>query len=563
MSQALYRTWRPTSWEEVVGQEHIVQTLKNAVATNRVGQAYLFAGPRGTGKTTSARLLAKAVNCLAEDLTKRPCNACENCLAINQGRFLDLIEIDAASNTSVDDIRELRDKINFSPSQGRYKVYIIDEVHMLSTSAFNALLKTLEEPPSHVIFILATTEIHKIPATVLSRCQRHEFRRIPVQTIVGKLKEMCKQENIAIEDDALSLIARQATGSMRDAISLVDQLSSLERNITLSTAQDILGTATSQSVIDLVQAILDQASGEGLEIIHKALDAGADPRQYARQVVEYLRTLLVIKLNGSKDLEILPEVRSLMNKHAKKFETVQLIDGINTFSDAATDLKANWHPGLGLELAFASAISREEDHAIPSTVQTAPVDAQTAKVKAHVASAEPKQGRTEALEPVPQVGAEAAINKAKAAAKPAANAEKPANQAVKETAPAASGSPFTLENVRSSWDQIKRAVRSEDPVTGALLNSSRLIHAENNTITINFSSDLLRDKMMEEKSLRLVRKVLVKFYAREILIACTVGSQATDESGEVGFTPDGLVDMTVRQLGGKVRKVELRKNEKE
>jgi DNA polymerase III, subunits gamma and tau len=307
MSQALYRTWRPSSWEEVVGQEHIVQTLKNAIAANKVGQAYLFAGPRGTGKTTSARLLAKAVNCLAEDAAQRPCNACENCLAINQGRFLDLIEIDAASNTSVDDIRELRDKINFSPSQGRFKVYIIDEVHMLSTSAFNALLKTLEEPPSHVIFVLATTEIHKIPATVLSRCQRHEFRRIPVQTILEKLKLICAQENISIDEEALSLIARQSTGSMRDAISLVDQLSSLNNRITLATAQDILGTATSQSVIDLVQAIQDNASGKGLEIIHKALDAGADSRQFARQVVEYLRSLLVIKLNGGKDLEILPE----------------------------------------------------------------------------------------------------------------------------------------------------------------------------------------------------------------------------------------------------------------
>src|SRR5665811_529517 len=196
MSQALYRSWRPALWEEVVGQEPIVTTLKNAIATNKVGHAYLFAGPRGTGKTTSARLLAKAVNCLEEDLSKRPCNHCTNCLAVNEGRFMDLIEIDAASNTSVDDIRDLREKINFSPSQGRMKVYIIDEVHMLSSSAFNALLKTLEEPPSHVIFILATTEIHKIPATVLSRCQRYEFRRIPVPIIIEKLKVLCKQEKI-------------------------------------------------------------------------------------------------------------------------------------------------------------------------------------------------------------------------------------------------------------------------------------------------------------------------------------------------------------------------------
>src|SRR5512135_2041603 len=209
MSQALYRKYRPKDWNEVVGQDPIVQTLRNAIAADRVAHAYLFAGSRGTGKTTLARLLAKAVNCLNPDPTKRPDNECENCKAVNENRFMDLIEIDAASNTSVDDVRDLRDKINFSPSQGKYKIYIIDEVHMLSNQAFNALLKTLEEPPSHAIFILATTEVHKIPATVLSRCQRHEFRRIPVATIAAFLQEKCAAEGLRVEPEALDLICRQ------------------------------------------------------------------------------------------------------------------------------------------------------------------------------------------------------------------------------------------------------------------------------------------------------------------------------------------------------------------
>src|SRR3970282_1478008 len=196
MTQVLYRQWRPQSWEQVVGQDHVVQTLRNAVKAERLAHAYLFAGPRGTGKTTTARLLAKALNCLAEAPTERPCNACAHCQSLNDGRFLDLIEIDAASNTSVEDVRDLRDKINFRPNQGRCKVYLIDEVHMLSTAAFNALLKTLEEPPPHAVFILATTEVHKIPATVLSRCQRHEFRRIPVNDIVLFLERIAGEEKI-------------------------------------------------------------------------------------------------------------------------------------------------------------------------------------------------------------------------------------------------------------------------------------------------------------------------------------------------------------------------------
>ncbi|HOR77465.1 MAG TPA: DNA polymerase III subunit gamma/tau [Anaerolineaceae bacterium] len=531
MSQALYRIWRPASWEEVVGQDHIIQTLKNAVAADKVSQAYLFAGPRGTGKTTTARLLAKAVNCLDPDLSKRPCNACENCIAVNEGRFLDLIEIDAASNTSVDDIRELRDNINFSPSQGRYKVYIIDEVHMLSTSAFNALLKTLEEPPSHVIFVLATTEIHKIPATVLSRCQRHEFRRIPVQTIIEKLKLLCAQEHIEIEDEALSLVARQATGSLRDAISLIDQLSSIGKVITLETAQNILGTATSQAVLDLGQAIQDHDSARGLEVIHTALDAGTDPRQFARQVVDYLRTLLVIKLNGSKDLELLPEVRSLMEAHAQNFSTEQLIATINQFNAAATDLKANWHPGLGLELAFAASLTAPAEQ--PKTFIAEPISHPVSSTSRH-----PEKTGTDAG--TPKVSSPKESSESVSAPQPA-----PVTSAQVD---------FNLDNLQERWDQIKREVRQMDQVAGALLNSSRIVSANDALLTLGFSSDLLREKMMSEKMLRSVRKVLSKYFLQVITINSIVFSKSETGSDAADVIPNGLVDMTLRELGGRVRK---------
>src|SRR5512135_3501643 len=337
MSQALYRKWRPRLWDQVVGQEHVVRTLQNAIRSEKVGHAYLFAGPRGTGKTTTARLLAKAVNCLDPQVENRPCDKCEHCQAVNDGRFLDLIEIDAASNTSVDDVRDLRDKINYSPTQGRYKVYIIDEVHMLSTAAFNALLKTLEEPPPHAIFILATTEMHKIPATVLSRCQRHEFRRVPVDDIVMQLERIAKSEKLTAEPEALTLIARQSAGGMRDAISLLDQMASTGKEITLGLTQTVLGTATNQTVIALVEAVQEHAPAAGMDALHTALDAGTDPRLLARQVVDYLRALLLIQMGNSSRIDLAADTRQQAEKHARAFAPVDVLRMIKSFNAAAVD----------------------------------------------------------------------------------------------------------------------------------------------------------------------------------------------------------------------------------
>ncbi len=348
MTQALYNKWRPQKWDEVIGQQHVVQTLRNAVSGDRVAHAYLFAGPRGTGKTTAARLLAKAVNCLETDPVKRPCNECAHCKAVNEGRFLDLIEIDAASNTSVEDVRDLRDKINFSPNQGTYKVYIIDEVHMLSTAAFNALLKTLEEPPAHAIFILATTEMHKIPATVLSRCQRHEFRRVPVDDIVGQLKHIAETEKLTVEAEALTLIARQSAGGMRDAISLLDQMASTGKEITLGLTQTVLGTATSQTVLALVDALQNKEPADGMNAIHASLDAGTDARLLARQVVDYLRAVLLIQMGNISQVDLAAETRSRASVHARAIPQLEVLRMIKAFNLAATDLRGGWQPSLPL-----------------------------------------------------------------------------------------------------------------------------------------------------------------------------------------------------------------------
>ncbi|NBD35567.1 MAG: DNA polymerase III subunit gamma/tau, partial [Chloroflexi bacterium] len=297
MAQALYRKWRPQTFDDVVGQEHIVRTLRHALHTGRVHHAYLLAGPRGTGKTTTARLIAKAVNCLDPDIENRPCNQCEICQAIVNQQLMDLVEIDAASNTGVDNIRDLLEKVGFHPARARYKVYVIDEVHMLSTASFNALLKTLEEPPEHVIFVLATTEPHKILPTVLSRCQRFEFRRIPLREIVARLERIAEEESVEVSPEALDLIARAATGSMRDAISLFDQMAA-DGIVTAEYVRTMLGAERRDVVQSLVQAWLDGDLDKGLQIVNRAIDGGADPRQLAGQTADFLRGLLLMRLGA-------------------------------------------------------------------------------------------------------------------------------------------------------------------------------------------------------------------------------------------------------------------------
>jgi DNA polymerase-3 subunit gamma/tau len=552
MSQALYRKWRPHLWEGVIGQEHIVRTLQNAIRTGRVGHAYLFAGPRGTGKTTSARLLAKAVNCLAEDITQRPCDQCAHCKSVNEGRFLDLIEIDAASNTSVDDVRELRDTINFSPSQGQFKVYIIDEVHMLSTAAFNALLKTLEEPPPHAIFILATTEIHKIPATVLSRCQRHEFRRIPVPEIVKYLREMCQPENIVVAEDALVLIARQSTGSMRDAISLLDQLASTGEQITLATAQAVLGTATSQAVVTLIDAILNQNAGGGLDCIHTALDGGTDPRQFARQVVEYLRGLLLIHMGSSDQVDVTSDLRQQMTAQATRFELTTLLECLRLFNTAASETRGGWQPGLLLELALAEAVTPRAQ--LAPAVAAQPTRQVTAAplhstVPPQPAPSNPASTPTQApvTHPAAPIQPES---------KPAAVTPQP--KPVTPAAPPATAkanlvdSKVDMPTIQQNWPKIKHIAKGLKINLHGLLNSCSLVAIKDGALVIGFSSDVLKQKMEAEDNLRLARQAIQKVLGLDMPVMCVVLGNKTGSGGpDLDIDGDGIVG-TALNMGGQI-----------
>jgi DNA polymerase-3 subunit gamma/tau len=512
MTQALYRKWRPQSWDEIVGQQHVVQTLKNAVAGERVAHAYLFSGPRGTGKTTAARLLAKAVNCLDPDLAKRPCNQCDHCKAVNESRFLDLIEIDAASQTGVEDVRDLRDKINFTPNQGKYKIYIIDEVHMFSNSAFNALLKTLEEPPPHAIFILATTEIHKIPPTVLSRCQRHEFRRVPVDEIVAQLAHIVKAEKLKAEPEALTLIARQATGSLRDAISLLDQLASTGQDITLGLTQTVLGTATSQTVLDLVGAVLDRDPAAGLDAVHASLDSGTDPRVLARQVVDYLRALMLIQMGNASQLDLASDTRARAEKHAAAFSSADVLRMVKIFNAAAAEQRGNWQPALPLELALAESIET------PAAVSSAPTTpAKKAPSAVLFQEANPRD-----------------VKAAKPSAKPA-----------KEAAPAA-GTGVTLEQVAKAWKQISAAIKSNMSL-GALLNSCKVLELKNNTLTLGFSSDILRTKADTPEQIEAIRNAIAEVLNAKLSVKCVVSN--AKHSAPADVKADGMVAAALRKGG--------------
>ncbi len=360
--QALYLKWRPTTFDDMVGQEHITRTLRNSLKTGRIRHAYLFSGPRGTGKTTSARLLAKAINCRDENPDNRPCNVCAACVAVNEGRYLDLIEIDAASHTGVDDVRDLRDKIAFSPGEGQYKVYIIDEVHRFSGSAFDALLKTLEEPPDHAIFILATTEIDKVPPTIKSRCLPFEFRLFTMYEVADRLQKIADSEALQIERAALEIIARNGRGSMRDSVSLLDQIvSDPEEVITVDLVQRILGTASIGAVKDLVEAVIHQDTAGGLHVINHALDSGSDPRQFAEQIVEHLRAVLLTQTASVDLVEASDEDRAAYIEQAESIERGRLLKTIRAFNEAVNQGRSGWQPQLGLELALLESLKIEEE----------------------------------------------------------------------------------------------------------------------------------------------------------------------------------------------------------
>ena len=370
--QALYRKWRPGTFEDVQGQDHIVRTLKNQLRSGRVGHAYLFCGSRGTGKTSVAKIFARAVNC-ENPADGEPCNECAMCRAAIGQRSMNVIEIDAASNNGVDNIRQIREEVAFSPAEGRYKVYIIDEVHMLSTGAFNALLKTLEEPPSYVIFILATTEAHRIPATILSRCQRYDFHRIPSHVIAGRLSQLCQAEGIDADQNALSYIARKAEGSMRDALSIMDQCVSLYMGEKLSYEKllDILGIVDMSVFSRLFRSVTEADAKEALAVIDEALKRGRDLSQFTEDFTMYLRNLMMIR-SDSEELAgayVSPEQMATLREDTEYADMDTIMRFIRIFSELSGSMRYSSQKRIILEMAVVKLCRPAMERDLSSLIQ--------------------------------------------------------------------------------------------------------------------------------------------------------------------------------------------------
>jgi DNA polymerase-3 subunit gamma/tau len=536
-TQALYRKWRSRTFDEVIGQEHVTRTLQNALATDRVAHAYLFTGPRGTGKTTTARLLAKAVNCLGEGDTK-PCGVCSICRAVDEGRLLDMIEIDAASNRGIDEIRDLREKVGFRPGEARVKFYIIDEVHMLTDPAFNALLKTLEEPPPHVIFVLATTEPHKIPATIVSRCQRFDFRRIPLSEINRWLAHIAEAEGLKVEPAALEYIARQGGGSMRDAISLLDQLTAYGSDtITLTQVQTVLGAVASQVVIELADSLIDGDLARGLDVINRVVGDGTEPRQFTREFVEYLRGLLLLKMGDGSSLlraSVPDETLVRMEEQVTRLSPRTLLRATRLFNAAALEMKAGFLPQLPLELAFVEAVMDE------SVAESPTVPARVPTQKQSLPPAVPSQSSTPASPSSPS---------------PSPTSGPEAKTPPPVQSPPASSSPtttvdFSLDAVNDNWQNILVQLRQTNKMVEALIRSVRLVAVEGNSVIVEAPSDLLKGRIEQTGSKSQVEQSISQVMGASVRLRCVLKGEYQSHTPPAGRTREAESSPSSRSASG-------------
>jgi DNA polymerase-3 subunit gamma/tau len=511
-SKVFYRKWRPQTLAEVVGQEHITRMLRNALESGRVAHAYLFCGPRGTGKTSTGRILAKAINCINNGKGE-PCNACEMCRAITQGSALDVIEIDAASNRGIDDIRELRERVKFSPNSARYKVYIIDEVHMLTTDASNALLKTLEEPPAHAIFVLATTEPHKLLPTILSRCQRFDFRRLSHSAVVSKLMHICQEEGISIEPQGLGLIAKGVSGSLRDAENLLQQLVVYYGDkIDVRQVEDMLGVTTDFRIRELIEHIVNGDLTAGLATINSVVGDGLDLLQFNRGLVEYLRNMLLAKSGAEASVDLAVEDLAQVKTLAGKVSVEDIVKALKLFGQI--DLRSKDYTSLPLELALVECIlSREKG--IASAAAERDTSCEGEKISVQSTAVAPKA--------------------------------EPVEKEVSSTAPQPE-----VERVISQWSEFVdtlRGVGSGGNLDAFLRSACEPVAVEGDTLVLAFYYSFHKEKIEDPKYCRMVERKLSEKFGSPSKVRCILRPKAKQQA-TVGHLVKAALEM-----GGRITSV--------
>lgn len=507
MHKALYRTYRPQTFEDMVGQRHIIKTLKNQIKNDNVGHAYLFTGTRGTGKTSTAKIFARAVNCINPN-DQEPCNKCEVCESILNDNTMDTIEIDAASNNSVDDIRELRESVKYSPTNCKYKVYIIDEVHMLSQGAFNALLKMLEEPPSYVIFILATTEPHKIPATILSRCQRFDFKRVTINEMVKRMKDICTGENMEVEERALNLIASNSQGALRDALSILDQCMSFgEDKITYDDVVELMGTVNIEQLFDLSQYIIDQDIKKSLQSLNEFISWGKDIRNLINDLISHFRNIMVRKV--SKDIDdILSLPEDTLERISKQSEGVDinsLIRILNVLSETQDSIKSSSNQRVMVEVAImkiAQPIFDDSKEALLDRIENLEkiIESGNIKIASYKSSGE-EAYEEEKIDPVIKT-------------------ENKHYEEVKSE---------DVELVESSWKEVLKQIKKDKKMPiYALLTEAKNFNVHNNELFIvfddkfSFAKDRLSAKETHEYIETVVRSIMKRNFSIKTVLASDI-----------------------------------------